>query len=86
VQASLGLIPRSALVLEVQVEGNDVPLRFQLAELTEEDVVDMDDIVWGSWRLWSETESVSIELMRSVAGALISPTTGCAGSTWLGSR
>jgi hypothetical protein len=45
VQASLGLIPLSALAFGVQVDGYDVTLCFQLRELSEEDVLDMDDIV-----------------------------------------
>ncbi|WP_157181454.1 hypothetical protein [Actinopolymorpha alba] len=45
VQASLGLIPQHALAVGVEVAGKDVRLRFQLSEVTEDDVTDMDDIV-----------------------------------------
>lgn len=45
VQASLGLLPRSALAVGVRVAGTDVLLRFQLSKLTEDDAVDIDDIV-----------------------------------------
>ena len=45
VQASLGLIPRSALAVGVRVSGTDVELSFQLSGVSEGDEADMDDIV-----------------------------------------
>lgn len=45
VQASLGLLPRNALAVGVSVTGTIVHLRFQLAELSEADAADIDDIV-----------------------------------------
>jgi hypothetical protein len=44
-QAALGLIPRSALAMGVEVDRANAVLRFQLAACTPEDVEDMDDIV-----------------------------------------
>jgi hypothetical protein len=44
-QAALGLIPRNALALGVEVGGENAVLRFQLAACTPQDVEDMDDIV-----------------------------------------
>ena len=43
-QASLGLIPRSALAVGVRVDGLEVTLLFQLRGLTDADVADMQDI------------------------------------------
>ncbi|MCP4308372.1 MAG: hypothetical protein GY788_26530 [bacterium] len=45
VQASLGLIPRHALATGVEVEGAEVRLRFQLSEVSEQDALDMADIL-----------------------------------------
>ena len=44
-QASLGMVPRSALAFGVLVEETSVTLRFLLAACTPQDVEDMDDIV-----------------------------------------
>lgn len=45
VQASLGMIPRNALAVGVEVDGASVRLRFQLAAATAEDLADIEDIV-----------------------------------------
>lgn len=45
VQASLGLIPGSAHAIGVRVSGTTVHLVMQLSRLTDEDEVDIDDIV-----------------------------------------
>lgn len=44
-QASLGMIPRNALALGVEVRGYDVTLRCQLRAMTDEDEADLDEIV-----------------------------------------
>lgn len=45
VEASRGQIPEHALAFGVEVDGPRLRLRFQLSEVTEEDRVDMNDIV-----------------------------------------
>lgn len=45
VQASRGQIPQNALAFGVEVAGRHLRLLFQLADVTEEDEVDMSDIV-----------------------------------------
>jgi len=45
-QASLGQVPRNALAVGVIVDGTDVRVRFQLADLNADDIEDMDDIVF----------------------------------------
>lgn len=45
VQASLGLVPRHALAVGVEVVGVVVRLRFQFTETTEDDHADVADIV-----------------------------------------
>ena len=44
-QASLGIVPRSAVALGVLVAGTSVTLRFQLAACSQQDIDDMNDIV-----------------------------------------
>lgn len=44
-QAALGLIPQNALAVGVEVDRYNVRLRFQLSRLTDEDALDIDDIV-----------------------------------------
>ncbi len=43
--AALGSIPELALAFGVEVNGFDVQLRFQLSEVQEEDLEDIDSIV-----------------------------------------
>lgn len=45
VQASRGQIPQHALAFGVEVAGRHLRLVFQLADVTEDDEVDMSDIV-----------------------------------------
>jgi hypothetical protein len=45
VQASLGLLPTNALAVGVRVAGTDVQLCFQLSAFTEDDAVDIEDIL-----------------------------------------
>jgi hypothetical protein len=44
-QASLGIIPRNAMALGVEVRGYAVTLRCQLRVIGDEDEADLDDIV-----------------------------------------
>ena len=44
VQASLGLVPLHAVAIGVEVDDVRVWLRSQLAEVSEQDVVDLEDI------------------------------------------
>lgn len=44
VQASLRLIPRSALAVGIEVDRYEVRLHFQLAKLSSQDAADMGDI------------------------------------------
>lgn len=44
-QAALGMIPRNAVALGVEVDRNNVTLRCQLRELTDQDVEDLTEIV-----------------------------------------
>jgi hypothetical protein len=64
VQASLGLIPRTALAFGVAVQGADVRLVFQLSELREQDKNDMHEI-------WHQLETlvgdaVNVDLRHEV--------------------
>jgi hypothetical protein len=45
VQASLGLIPRSALGIYITISDDAVDFQFQLAHVSEDDEADMADIV-----------------------------------------
>lgn len=45
VQASLGLIPRDALAVGVEVEGTHIRIHFQLSDSTDESPEDVGDIV-----------------------------------------
>lgn len=45
VQASLGQLPEHSLAVGVVVEGTDVELRFQLTEVSEQDLDDMAEIL-----------------------------------------
>ena len=59
VQASLGLIPRSALAVGVDVDGSRVSLVFQLSCITESDEADIADIVDDLSTLVGEDVQVS---------------------------
>jgi hypothetical protein len=45
VQATLGLIPSSALGISISISDTDVKFEFQLAELSEGDETDIADII-----------------------------------------
>ncbi|WP_146847739.1 hypothetical protein [Cellulomonas terrae] len=72
VQASLGLLPRSALAVGVRIVGTDVELHFQLSELTENDIADIDDIVSGLESITGQHVRVG-KTYQILAGPMLSP-------------
>jgi hypothetical protein len=63
-QATLGLVPKSALAVGVVIDGTDVQVRFQLSRLIEDDMADMEDIVSGLEALLGE--GVHVEEVREI--------------------
>ena len=60
VQASLGLIPKSAVAVGVLVDGARIHLTFQLTGVDAADVADMDDIQDGLMDLVGDAVTVQL--------------------------